>query len=57
MNPNLLQKSFGHFGAVRLRGGKLFFRREKNKFNTLTCWQFIISDAISRCLLTGPPFP
>ena len=34
--------SVGYFGAVRLRDGKFFFRRETGKFNAVTCWQFLI---------------
>jgi len=33
--------SVGYFGAVRLRDGKFFFRRETEKFNALTCWSFL----------------
>src|SRR5438876_513924 len=35
------RKSVGYFGAVRLRDGRFFFRRETGKFNALTCWQFL----------------
>jgi DDE superfamily endonuclease len=35
------RKSVGYFGAVRLRDGKFFFRRETGKFNAVTCWQFL----------------
>jgi transposase len=35
------RKRVGYFGAVRLRDGKFFFRREKDKFNAVTCWQFL----------------
>lgn len=35
------RKSVGYFGAVRLRDGKFFFRRETGKFNAATCWQFL----------------
>jgi transposase len=31
----------GYFGAVRLRDGKFLFRRETDKFNAATCWQFL----------------
>ncbi|MBI4443549.1 MAG: IS630 family transposase [Acidobacteria bacterium] len=31
----------GYFGAVRLRDGRFFFRREAGKFNAVTCWQFL----------------
>jgi len=34
-------RSVRYFGVVRLRDGKFFFRRETDKFNTLTCWQFL----------------
>ncbi len=35
------RRSVGYFGAVRLREGKFFFRREAEKFNALTCWKFL----------------
>ncbi len=35
------RKSVGYFGAVRVRDGKFFFRRETGKFNGVTCWQFL----------------
>ncbi len=35
------RKSVGYFGAVRLRDGRFFFRRERGKFNGVTCWQFL----------------
>ena len=35
------RKSVGYFGAIRLRDGKFFFRRETGKFNAVTCWQFL----------------
>ena len=35
------RKSVGYFGAVRLRDGKFFYRRETGKFNAVTCWQFL----------------
>jgi transposase len=35
------RRSVGYFGAVRLRDGKFFFRCETDKFNALTCWQFL----------------
>jgi transposase len=35
------RRSVGYFGAVRLRDGKLFFRRETGKFNAVTCWRFL----------------
>ena len=31
----------GYFGAVRLRDGRFFFRREPDKFNAVTCGQFL----------------
>ena len=37
------RRSVGYFGAVRLREGKFFFRREREKFNAITCWQFLKS--------------
>jgi hypothetical protein len=30
-----------HYGAVRLRDGRFFFRPETGKFNALTCWEFL----------------
>ena len=35
------RRGVGYFGAVRLRDGKFSFRRETDKFNPLTCWQFL----------------
>ena len=35
------RKSVGYFGAVRVRDGKFFFRRETGKFNAITSWQFL----------------
>lgn len=35
------RRSVGYFGAVRLRDGKFFFRRETEKLNALTCWKFL----------------
>src|SRR5208283_4852875 len=35
------RRSVGYFGAVRLRDGKFFFRRETDKFNAVTCWEFL----------------
>jgi transposase len=35
------RKSVGYFGAVRIRDGRFFFRRETDKFNAVTCWQFL----------------
>jgi hypothetical protein len=44
-DPGLLhyptRRSVGYFGAVRLRDGKFFFRRETEKFNAVTCWKFL----------------
>jgi transposase len=36
------RRGIGYFGAVRLRDGKFFFGREMDKFNAVTCWQFLI---------------
>jgi len=33
--------SIGYFGAVRLRDGRFFSRREAGRFNADTCWQFL----------------
>lgn len=35
------RRSVGYFGAVRLRDGKVLFRRETDKFNAVTCWNFL----------------
>lgn len=35
------RKSVSYFGAVRVRDGRFFFRREIGKFNAVTCWQFL----------------
>lgn len=35
------RRSVGYFGAVRLRDGKFFFRRETEEFNAVTCWNFL----------------
>lgn len=35
------RKSVGYYGAVRLRDGRFFFRRETSQFNALTCWEFL----------------
>lgn len=35
------RRGVGYFGAVRLRDGKFSFRRETDKFNALSCWQFL----------------
>jgi transposase len=35
------RKSVGYFGALRVRDGKFFFRRETGKFNAVTCWEFL----------------
>ena len=35
------RKNAGYFGAVRLRDGKFLFRRETERFNAVTCWQFL----------------
>jgi transposase len=44
-NPVLLhpptRRSVGYFGAVRLRDGKLFCRREAESFNAETCFDFL----------------
>jgi transposase len=36
------RKSVGYFGAVRLRDGKFFYRREEDRFNAETFLQFLI---------------
>ena len=35
------RKSVGYFGAVRLRDGRLVFRREEDKFNAVTFHEFL----------------
>jgi transposase len=35
------RKSVGYYGAVRLRDGRFCFRRETDKFNAQTCWEFL----------------
>ena len=35
------RRSVGYFGAVRLRDGKLVFRRETSRFNAETCHVFL----------------
>jgi transposase len=35
------RKSVGYFGAVRLRDGKLVYRRENEKFNAVTFFKFM----------------
>jgi len=34
------RKSVGYFGAVRLRDGRFVYRRESERFNAQTCWDF-----------------
>ena len=44
-NPVVLhyptKKNVGYFGAMRLRDGKLLFKRETNSFNADTYWSFM----------------
>jgi transposase len=35
------RRSVGYFGAVRLRDGKLVYRRETSRFNAETCFTFL----------------
>ena len=35
------RKSVGYFGAVRLRDGKFVYRRELDRFNALSFWDFL----------------
>ena len=35
------RRSVGYFGAVRLRDGKLVYRRETERFNAETCFDFL----------------
>jgi transposase len=34
------RKSVGYFGAVRLRDDRFVYRRESERFNAQTCWDF-----------------
>lgn len=44
-NPVLVhhptRKSIGYFGAVRVRDGKFTCQIETDKFNAMTCWEFL----------------
>jgi DDE superfamily endonuclease len=46
------RRSVGYFGAVRLRDGKFFFRRETDKFNGTTFFAFL--KALFRTSTMGP---
>ncbi len=35
------RKSVGYFGAVRLDDGRFVYRREPERFNAQTCWDFL----------------
>jgi len=35
------RRSIGYFGAVRVRDGRFFFRREVDSFNAVTCFRFL----------------
>lgn len=35
------RRSFGYFGAVRLRNGRLVYRRDTGRFNAVTCFDFL----------------
>ena len=35
------RRSVGYFGAVRLRDGRLFHRRETGRFNAQSFWEFL----------------
>lgn len=37
------RKQVGYYGAVRLRDGRLHYRREEERFNAATCWSFLRS--------------
>jgi transposase len=43
------RKSVGYWGAVRLRDGKLVYRRESGKFNGLSCYDFLKQLKASAC--------
>ena len=38
---NPTRRSVGYFGAVRLRDGKLAYKREVDRFNAETCFDFV----------------
>jgi transposase len=35
------RRSIGYFGAVRLRDGRFFYRREEDRFNAASFWAFL----------------
>ncbi|WP_321471532.1 IS630 family transposase [uncultured Paludibaculum sp.] len=35
------RRSVGYFGAVRLRDGRFFYRRENDRFNAVSFWAFM----------------
>jgi hypothetical protein len=35
------RRSVGYFGAVRLRDGRFFYRRETGRFNAVSFWAFL----------------
>jgi hypothetical protein len=35
------RKAVGYFGAVRIRDGRFVYRREQEKFNAETCYEFL----------------
>lgn len=35
------RRSVGYFGAVRLRDGRFFYRREEDRFNAVSFWAFL----------------
>jgi hypothetical protein len=43
------RKSVGYWGAVRLRDGKLVYRRESGKFNGPSCYDFLKQLKASAC--------
>src|SRR5438093_12717774 len=51
-DPVLLQhptrRSVGYFGAVRLRDGKLVYRRETGSFNAQTCFELLRQLRVAR---------
>lgn len=43
------RRSVGYFGAVRLNDGKFIYRRENDKFNAQTFWDFLKQLRKSSC--------
>ena len=43
------RRSVGYFGAVRIRDGKFIYKRENNKFNAESFWDFLKQLRKSSC--------